>query len=160
MNFWDKSHPLSIAANSQYDALVPSMGKCSTLQGELLRASSKIGYDWYNNGWGCNNWSGAVVFLRKNASVLSFKRTVEERDAFEKALNVVHDHSHGESVSITADEAERVCTVIHEFVVQNNIDNPELKLNMVDMLDLREPDARWEEDEWDEEDEDDYICES
>ena len=48
-----------------YDSLaenMPAMGKCDTLAGELVRAASRLGYDFYNNGMG-NNTSGALNFL-------------------------------------------------------------------------------------------------
>lgn len=62
-NFWDGDHPLTEIAKAKHSELVPMSGNCQTFQGELLRCSSRIEYDWYNNGWGCNNWSGAVMFL-------------------------------------------------------------------------------------------------
>lgn len=43
-------------------ALVPATGNCPTLQGELIRAVNRIGYDYWNNGFG-NNTSGAMNFL-------------------------------------------------------------------------------------------------
>ena len=43
--------------------LVPASGKCDTVEGEILRAASKIYYDAYNNGF-ANNTSGAYNFLK------------------------------------------------------------------------------------------------
>jgi hypothetical protein len=48
--------------NELFERLVPTSGPCETLEGELLRASSRIYHDYYNNGFG-NNWSGAFNFL-------------------------------------------------------------------------------------------------
>jgi hypothetical protein len=45
-----------------YDQLVPNEGRADTLEGELLRAISRIHYDYLNNGFG-NNWSGAWRFI-------------------------------------------------------------------------------------------------
>jgi hypothetical protein len=42
--------------------LVPSSGKCDTLAGEMIRAATRLCYDFYNNGMG-NNTSGAIRFL-------------------------------------------------------------------------------------------------
>ena len=152
MNFWDKTHPLAAAAGRLFEQLVPASGKCDTLQGECLRASSKIGYDWYNNGWGCNNWSGAVLFLFEHAETLANKRTPAEYIAFEKALNVAHGYSHGESVDISDDRADAIVTAIHAFIVQCVLDNPVAIANEADMWDLREPDAPYEEEEEDDSD--------
>lgn len=156
MNFWDKTHPLSATADALYDKLIPSSGSCSTLQGELLRASSKIGYDWYNNGWGCNNWSGAVCFLQEHAARLSAKRTPAEITAFEDALMRVSYYSHGESMGRTNEWADKQVTIIHAFVVQCLIDNPVAIENTLDMWDWQEPDASQESEEDDGDDEETY----
>lgn len=42
--------------------LMPMMGKCDTIAGELIRSANRLAYDFYNNGMG-NNTSGAVNFL-------------------------------------------------------------------------------------------------
>jgi hypothetical protein len=42
--------------NFLYDQLVPNDGPAEYLEGELLRAISRIHYDYLNNGFG-NNWS-------------------------------------------------------------------------------------------------------
>lgn len=142
MNFWDQTHPLAADSDRLYEKLVPSHGMCNTLQGETIRASSKIGYDWYNNGWGCNNWSGAVVYLMRYAMELAQNRTNEERAAFIQALSAVRWYSHGESCDIDDDEADKLCTTIQAFVVQNILDNPQPRPNTINMWSLSEPDAK------------------
>jgi hypothetical protein len=47
--------------------LVPGSGMCDTIEGEMLRAISKIYYDYYNNGFG-NFWDKPLAFLKQNAS--------------------------------------------------------------------------------------------
>ncbi len=51
-----------------YNALVPGSGKAEILEGELLRAASRIYHDLYNNGFG-NNWAGALVYLKQHLGV-------------------------------------------------------------------------------------------
>ena len=159
MNFWDQTHPLSADYDRLNEQLVPVSGMCDTLQGEMLRAASKIGYDWYNNGWGCNNWSGAVVFLENNATFFASKRTPEEVAKFKKALAYVSNYSHGEDSSgVDDDRADQRVTTIVAFVVQNILDNPAPIVNTIDMWSLSEPDARYEDEEedyWGEEEEED-----
>lgn len=147
MNFWDQTHPLSADNERLFEQLVPGSGNCATLQGECLRAASKIGYDWYNNGWGCNNWSGAVVFLREHAMILAAKRTEQERAEFLKALRFCDNFSHGERVTCSDEDADKEVTVIAAFVTQCCLDNPEPIVNTLDMLDFREPDAPYEEED-------------
>jgi len=47
-----------------WDQLIPDSGKAETVEGEMLRAVSKIQHDFYNNGFG-NNWSGALAYLQQ-----------------------------------------------------------------------------------------------
>ena len=42
--------------------LLPGNGKTGTIEGEMLRAATKLYYDYYNNGM-CNNTSGPAKFL-------------------------------------------------------------------------------------------------
>jgi hypothetical protein len=56
---------------AEYDRLaelMPAMGNCDTVAGELIRAVSKLGHDFYNNGMG-NNTSGALNFLKAKGAV-------------------------------------------------------------------------------------------
>lgn len=148
--FWNNKHPLSAKAEELFKALVPREGHCTTLQGELLRASTKIGYDWFNNGWGWNNWSGAVVFLAQNFSKLPNQPSEESLKVFNDNLHKAHYQSHGEPCDSEYDE---VVTLIHGIVVQALIDNPEPIENVVDMYSLQEPDDVREYYEDDEEEE-------
>lgn len=154
-NFWDGTHPLAADNDRLYDALVPDMGKADTLQGELLRASNKIGYDWYNNGWGCNNWSGAVIFLERNIASVATKRSSKESAEFFNALQFVHNYSHGEPARYLDDDTvDAVVTTIAEFVTQCVLDNPEPVANEVDMWELNERDYCDRRNYFDEDDED------
>jgi hypothetical protein len=60
--FWNNEHLMCAEYKRLHALLVPKEGPAETMEGELLRAASKIGWDWGNNGFG-NNWSGALVYL-------------------------------------------------------------------------------------------------
>ena len=64
-----------------YAALVPSEGDCETIEGELLRAISKIYYDRYNNGFG-NDMRGPVAFLMEHYKGKDFDRFLEDLAEF------------------------------------------------------------------------------
>lgn len=68
MTFWNNTHPKQELYNVLFDELVPSEGKAATLAGEVLRASSEIYYDYYNNA-SCNNMTGAFDFLMEHLGV-------------------------------------------------------------------------------------------
>lgn len=154
-NFWDGNHPLTEKSNGLYDDLVPDEGNCGSLQGELLRASTKISWDWFNNGWGCNNWSGAVIFLREMTAQLPNRPAVETMDKLANLLSYAYEYSHGQPAPRNEERAEEVVTGIHEIIVQAIIDNPELVPNIHDMYDFSEED--YEHSRWNDEEENIYF---
>ena len=59
------------AYQADYERLVnamPGVGASDTVAGELIRAASRLGYDFYNNGMG-NNTSGAANFLLEKGAI-------------------------------------------------------------------------------------------
>jgi hypothetical protein len=147
-NFWTGAHPLTTTQRELFDKLVPVNGAAETLQGELLHAANKISYDWYNNGWGCNNWSGAVVFLRDSINLLPNRISVGELIRLNGALRFANNYSHGEQTFGLADrEAANTVTDIMEIVVQAIINNPEPIVNIDDMYNHSEPDYQGHDDE-------------
>jgi len=71
--FYNSKNPMSAAYERLYAKLVPQCGKCDTVEGELLRASSRIYHDYYNNGFG-NNWSGALNYLDQHFGLKAGER--------------------------------------------------------------------------------------
>jgi len=61
-SYWGETGKYQNEYETLYEELVPESGKSFTVEGEMMRAVSKIYYDLFNNG-GCNNTSGAVNFL-------------------------------------------------------------------------------------------------
>lgn len=124
------------------DALMPFMGKADTVEGELIRASSKIYYDLYNNGFG-NNWSGAWNYLNKSPV-----------QGINKALAELSDYRCGGLVVSGRDDAlygavEALVDAVVEYVLAKA---GEYTPNDVDMLNLSEddyyPEYDDEEDRW------------
>jgi hypothetical protein len=76
-----------------YAALVPLDGKCNTMQGECLRAASRIYYDYINNGFG-NNWSGALAYLEKYGALpTSIKRFLKPYSTGKIACDSSYDEN-------------------------------------------------------------------
>ena len=50
MSYWNKTGKHEADYHKLYDALVPECGNADTLEGELLRASSRLYYRYYNDG--------------------------------------------------------------------------------------------------------------
>jgi hypothetical protein len=121
-----------------YDALashlVPVMGRCETLQGECVRAATRIYCDFMNNGFG-NNWSGAYNFLKQNLPSGSIPDNIWYELDYYKCGRV-----YGSSVedSVMADMLEQLMDCVPELVQEvNGIYQP----NTTDMFSLQDPEV-------------------
>ncbi|MDC3312701.1 hypothetical protein OAV22_02065 [Flavobacteriaceae bacterium] len=68
MKYWAKNGYHQTEYDKLYGELVPSDGACETLEGEFLRAISKIYYDLCNNGFG-NDWRKPLEFLKHHTMI-------------------------------------------------------------------------------------------
>jgi hypothetical protein len=59
-SYWNDKGAFQAEYNELYEKHVPRSGSCSTLNGELIRAASRLSYEYYNNG-NCNSKSGRGV---------------------------------------------------------------------------------------------------
>lgn len=123
---------------SDYDRLVklmPAMGKCETVAGEIIRAACRLGYDFYNNGMG-NNTSGAANYL--------FSQGIINRHCYETVYEYsrgrVYDGSYGE------DALHKAIVECTDKAIECILDNPDLETELN------------EEDIFDYEDEDESFC--
>ncbi len=69
MTYWGNDGEQQAAYDKLWSELVPPEGACTTIEGECLRAISRIYYDFYNNGFG-NNWSGAFNWLIRHGFII------------------------------------------------------------------------------------------
>lgn len=130
-NTWGVPNELKGYNSKLWNKLVPMSDNCSTLEGELLRAASKICYDYFNNGWGCNNWSGAVVFLRKFSKVPT------------NVLNHFKKYSHGEPVDGVTDYSDNdphsaACFLLMKSILEQIKEMPGDTPNTRDLFDFQE----------------------
>ncbi len=122
---------------AEYDRLallMPTMGNCDTVAGELIRAASKLGHDFYNNGMG-NNTSGAVNFLKAKGAV----DRVTYQVIYEYTRGLLYDgHYKGDLFQLAM---ESMVDQTVEFILAN----PELETeaNSADMWDFSDPDQNF-----------------
>jgi hypothetical protein len=117
--------------------LMPAMGRCDTVAGELIRAASRLGHDFYNNGMG-NNTSGAVNFLRHKGAV---ERSIY-RVIYPYTRGQLYDgHYQGDLFQIAM---EKMVDQTVEFIRANP--HLETQPNSEDMFDYSEEDQHWCED--------------
>lgn len=68
---------LNSAMETAFSALVPSVGKASTKEGEILRAFGRIYYRWNNDGdqyftgYGCETVGPAATFIIQNVPAVA-----------------------------------------------------------------------------------------
>tara|TARA_R100001510_G_C7645650_1_gene203005 strand:+ start:135 stop:578 length:444 start_codon:yes stop_codon:yes gene_type:complete len=55
--YWDDEGKYQSEYNQAWEQLIPAQGEAKDGWPEALRAISRIGYDYYNNGF-CNLWQG------------------------------------------------------------------------------------------------------
>lgn len=126
---------------SEYDRLanlMPVEGKCSVVAGELIRAASRLAYDFYNNGMG-NNTSGAVNFLKEKGAIRA------------DTHRIIHWYTRGELYdgNYQGDSLQVAMESMVDQTIEFILANPELETqsNSEDMFDYSEPDQHWNEEE-------------
>lgn len=126
--YWNGKGPLSKEYNELYAALVPSMGAADTIEGEVLRAASKIVYRHYNDGDEFNE--------------ASFKQLEE----FIGKVSSYDDLAHKATVFALAAEGE-----YHPNHGWDSLDVMEYGPEEYDDDDYEEDDSTWYDDDEDEE---------
>jgi len=133
---------------AEYDDLInlmPASGNSDTVAGEMIRAVSRLAYDFYNNGMG-NNTSGAVNFLDQKGVITR------------EVYNTIYPHTTG-AVYRGDYNGDRFQVAIEQAIdetVGMIICNTGLitEANTEDMFDFSNPDEPcYDDDEWDNEEE-------
>ena len=117
---------------SYFEQFVPASGNCATFAGEMVRAVSKLRYDFYNNGMG-NNTSGAVNFL--------FAKDLISRELYDEIYpwtrgKIVYSCEGPLQVAIEK-MTDTVCDNLDMNLVHFNVPNSE------DMFDYEDPEQEF-----------------
>jgi hypothetical protein len=125
-----------------WNQLVPASGAAPTVEGELLRAASRLYYDWYNNGFG-NNTSGAANFIKNYGDYYTVARAIQTIEPYLRGNN-----SDADSQSKSIERALEV--IVDSVVAQIKQANGNYHPNTTDLFDLQDPDDPYEEpdDDW------------
>jgi len=145
--YWNRNGKYQEAYDSLVEAM-PAMGKCDTLAGELVRAASRLGYDFYNNGMG-NNTSGALHFLDHHSAI--------DRETFV----TIYEYTRGRIYNgrYDGDSLQRAIESMVDQTVGMIVHNPQLMTieNEEDMFDYEEPEQNFCDECGDETDHG-YLC--
>lgn len=127
---------------ADYDRLVklmPPMGKCDTVAGEIIRAVSRIAHDLYNNGMG-NNTSGSLNYLR-DSGVLKTAPDLH---------GIIYPYTRGSLYQgcYNGDEFQMAVERLIDTAIEHVLSNPQLEStsNNDDMFDYEDEMANFCED--------------
>lgn len=140
--------------NELHDELVPEAGKADTVAGEMVRAISRIGYRFYNDGDQVGSGYGNETCnssLRYLAEKLEDTKGAEELSVELDKLwqgDSMHDNEYENQINICVEE-------ITDFI-ESNPELRELANEDDSTADFREPQDYNYDDEWDDEWDDDY----
>ena len=136
-------------AYEELSKIVPSSGPAGTIEGEMLRAATRLYYDYYNNGF-CNNTSGAVNYLMRCDELFNLG-IAEELDIVEPECNTPYYTD-----LPLADPLETITDVVIEYVISKDGLYTKSGDNLFDYAD---PDAIDDDDDTYDFDDDDYSWE-
>ena len=133
-NYWNRTGKYQAELDHMVEMFVPMSGKCDTVAGELIRAASRLGYDFYNNGMG-NNTSGAVNYLSEKGAIDS------------RVYDDIHGYTRGRLYNgrYGDDRLHRAMVLCVDQTIEFILNNPELKTepNADDMFDFEEEEERF-----------------
>jgi hypothetical protein len=131
------------AVDHYFERMVPAIGKAKTINGEIIRAVTRIGYRWYNDGdkffegYGCETAGPAMAFLT-NCSEIDSQISASFAAAEGKAVGSFMDENY-----------EGFLQQLFELAVKH-VETISDKPTEVDMFDF---DSDYQGLEWDDEDE-------
>ena len=118
-SYWNETGAYQNAYQQLYDKLVPSSGNAKTLNGELIRAISRLFYEYCNNG-NCNavdETTGISSFYEKFISLIEETVPGISKDT-QNLRNLIMDYDSSFSDS-EMDLYNKVCDKVMFFVINN-----------------------------------------
>ena len=125
-SYWSNDGAYSKELSELYDKLVPISGNAQTVHGELVRAVSRLGYEYYNNG-NCNAcdpyYADPEYDVDDNGEEYCINdgeiKRIDINGYYEDMLDFIYTYSDVEGLTTTqqVEEAiEGVCYVIKQAV--------------------------------------------
>jgi len=126
------------------ESLMPGSGPAETQRGEIIRAASKIYYDYYNNGFG-NSWPQALAFLIQNT------------DISEDVVKFLSMYANGNVHGNTGGNDDHYLEKMMDEVIRYAMDDvPEDKPAVHDMWDTNYAQYDFDPEDYGDDDEDDH----
>ena len=126
MNYWNRNGKHQDEYDKLYDELVPDSGNADTLEGELLRASSKLYYRYFNDG---DMVSECMEEYMKDSSALSaFGFLYNQSETYIKAKELLTASCEIEYEN----KLEEFANFVIELILSKNGNYHKANLNMLD----------------------------
>ena len=132
--YWNNKGAYQAEYSRLCEELIPLMGNCDTVAGEMLRCATRLAHDLYNNGMG-NNTSGAVNYLLAKGVIDSKTHGI----IYEYTRGLLYDGRYeGDSFQVAI---ERMI----DSTVEHILERPELTTaeNTEDMFEYEEPEQNF-----------------
>ena len=127
--YWDNEGKYQEQYNAAWKALIPMSGEAENGWPEALRAISRIGYDYYNNGF-CNLWrswdDGDTVMDSYYEDMVEYLRHHIPSDMFKQLNEFLHDAKGYGNWSNQAGVIDRIIDHIMEGIMENGLLEEEL----------------------------------
>ena len=94
-SYWDNAGKYQTEYNEAWKQLIPAQGEAEDGWPEALRAISRIGYDYYNNGF-CNLWMSSEAYDEDGYSYDEYEMDSYYRDMVDYLAYKIPRDMHGE----------------------------------------------------------------
>lgn len=149
MNYWNRSGLYQEQYDKLHNELVPSTGKCSTREGEMLRALSRLYYRYFNDGDMVVELMGE--YMEGCSALYAFGflyHQAETRERMKELLKCYDDNSYQSKL-------EDIANIVIKFIIDKNGNYSPSSNDMFDECFINDLPVDFEDDE-DYEDEDYY----
>lgn len=110
-SYWNGDGAYQKEYNELYEKMVPGQGSCNTLNGELIRAVSRLSYEYFNNG-NCNACEAHEVQNDGYKDDEEWEETEYEYNVssyYGKFLQIIEE-------TIKTDEVARLISLVEEII--------------------------------------------
>lgn len=127
--YWDNNGKYQEQYNKAWEQLIPAQGEAKDGWPEALRAISRIGYDYYNNGF-CNLWrswdDGDTVMDSYYEDMVEYLRIHIPYEMYMELDTFLHDAKGYGNWSNQAGVIDRIIDYIMEGIIEDGLLEEEL----------------------------------
>ena len=119
-SYWNETGAYNTEYDILYKQLVPAMGEADTVNGELLRASSRLYYEYFNNG---NMNACDVKYYDWDEDEEDAEYTFNEY--YKKMLDFIREH---------VSEASDLCDKVEQIILDSHFSDSDEDMHTYDLF--------------------------